>query len=190
MTKDLTCAFRQRPARVGGDYGWVGPIAILAGLGIGGYLLYNFLSGNDSGTAQNNASIDANSASTAQQSLQTAQNAGIQQTIDDTTLNGYATAITNLITTQNTFPVDYSTALQIQNIVLACNTITDWYRLVQLFGTKKYNAGGSQSLCSWFAINCQSADLPGLLKAALPADQLNTIGNYFSTTFGTDPLSL
>jgi len=171
---------------------WVTPVVTLGALGIGGYFLYQFLKGSTpgAGITANNNSITTASASTAASSLAAAQAQGIAQSIDDTTLNGYATAIANIITPISSFPVDADTAMQVQNIVTQMNTSADWFRLVQLFGTKNYNAGGSQSLCSWFAIGCNSADLPGMLKATLPASTINTINSYFASTFGNVSVSI
>lgn len=182
--------FNSRPRISGND--WVGPVVMLGALGIGGYFLYQFLQGSTpgAGTTANNAAITTSTASTSSAALQASQAAGVAQTINDTTLNGYVTSLTNLITTQSSFPLDSDTAAQVQNIVIQMNTATDWLRLVQLFGTKNYNGGGSQSLCSWFAINCQSADLPGLLKVALPASNISTINSYFADTFGNTNISI
>lgn len=189
MNKSIMCGFNG--SKVSGN-DWIGPVVMLGALGIGGYFLYTFLktSTPGAGTTANNAAVTTTSAATAASALQASQASGVVQSINDTTLNGYATSLTNLITTQDTFPVDADTAMQIQNIVVQMNTATDWLRLVQLFGTKNYNAGGSQSLCSWFAINCQQADLPGLLKVALPPSNINTINSYFSDTFGNVTISI
>jgi hypothetical protein len=176
-------------AKMGADNGWIGP-ALTVGL-IGGlaYLSYQFFTGNSSlspgaGTTANNSAITTSTASTSQAAVTASTAAGIKQTIPDSTLNGYVTAITNTITPADSFPLDENTSQTVQNIVCQVNTKTDWYRLVQLFGTKNYNGGGSQSLCSWFAIDCQQADLPGLLKVALQPDVLSNINTYFADTFG------
>lgn len=178
------CGMTSRNSKIAAN-DLMGPVVMLGALGIGGYVLFQFLKGSTpgAGTTANNNAITSSSTTTANTAVNASTAAGIPQSINDTTLNGYATSLTNLITTQDTFPVDSNTAMQVQNIVTSMNTATDWLRLVQLFGTKNYNAGGSQSLCNWFAINCQSADLPGLLKVALPPSNLNTINSYFSDTF-------
>lgn len=189
MNKSIMCGFGG--SKVSGN-DWVMPVVMLGALGVGGYFLMQMLKTSTPGagiTANNNA-ITTTSASTAASSLATAQAAGIAQTINDTTLNGYATTIANTITPIVSFPVDSDTAMTIQNIVTQMNTSADWFRLVQLFGTKNYNAGGSQSLCSWFAIGCNSADLPGMLKATLPQSTVNTINSYFATQFGDISVSI
>jgi len=174
-----------------GDMGeTINLVVMVAVLGGVGYLAYKLLNGGlgsvtpGAGTTANNAGITATSATTAAAGVAAAAAAGIKQTVPDSTLNGYVTAITNLITPSTTFPLDEDTSQQVQNIVISVNTKADWYRLVQLFGTKNYNAGGSQSLCSWFAIDCQQADLPGLLKVALQPDVISAIDSYFANTFG------
>lgn len=171
---------------------WVMPVVMLGALGVGGYFLLQMLKTSTPGagiTANNNA-VTTTSAATAASSLAAAQAKGIAQSIDDTTLNGYVTAITNTITPVSSFPLDSDTAMTIQNIIVQMNTSADWFRLVQLFGTKNYNAGGSQSLCSWFAIGCNSADLPGMLKATMPQSNINTINSYFASTFGDVSISI
>lgn len=171
---------------------WVMPVVTIGGLGIVGYLAYTFLKGSTpgAGTTANNAAVNTNSANAAASSLAAAQAAGITQQLPDATLNGFATSLTNLITTQDTFPVDAATAMQIQNIVLNVDTSVDWYRLVQLFGTKKYNAGGNWSVCNWVGAWCQDADLPSLLRIALPASNLSTINSYFADTFSDATISI
>jgi hypothetical protein len=191
MNKSI-CIHGGKGRAIAGDNGWVTPVVTIAALGGVGYLLYTFLKGSvpGAGTAANNAAITTTAAAAAAQSLAAANAAGIQTSLPDATLAGFATSLVNLITVQDTFPVDANTATQIQNIVTQCNTSADWYKLVSDFGTKQYNAGGNNSLCNWFAINCQTADLPSLLRIALPASNLSTINSYFADTFDDASISI
>lgn len=177
-------------AKMGDMTDTISMVLMVAVVGGVGYLAYKLLNGGlgsvtpGAGTTANNSNIATTTASTSQAAVTASTAAGIKQTIPDSTLNGYVTAITNTITPADSFPLDENTSQTVQNIVCQVNTKTDWYRLVQLFGTKNYNGGGSQSLCSWFAIDCQQADLPGLLKVALQPDVLSNINTYFADTFG------
>lgn len=148
----------------------------------GGYLLYKyFLSGNATGTGQNNAAIDQNSAATAATDIANSQSKGITQSLPDSELNGYADSIFQLIGNAGGDPViDTGTASQVDNIVTQVNNDTDWFRLVQLFGTKKFNSGGAFSTCALVGLGCDSYDLPGLLRLTMPSGNLSSINSYFS----------
>jgi hypothetical protein len=185
MQRNYCCDYGGK--KIGDIGGTINTVVMLAVLGGAGYLAYKLLNGGltpGTGTTANNNAITATSATTAAAATAASTAAGVKQTVPDSTLNGYVTAITNIITPSTTFPLDEDTSQQVQNIVISVNTKTDWYRLVQLFGTKNYNAGGSGSLCGWFAIDCQQADLPGLLKVALQPDVISAIDSYFANTFG------
>lgn len=193
MNKDIMTCYKGGKAKVGGDYDWVGPVIMLAALGGAGYFLYTFISkaSPTSGTAANNAAVNTNSAATAASSLAAAQAAGVAQTIDDTTLNGYATTLTNLLIQSNQgWPLPADAQAQVQNVVLNVNTSADWFRLVQLFGTKSYNAGSSYSLCGMFGIACQTADLPSLIRLAVAPAVLSTINSFFADTFSDQSVSI
>ncbi len=156
-------------------------ITIAAVLG-GGYLLYKYvLSGSQTGTGQNNAAIDQNTAASAAKDLAAAAAKGIKQQLPDTELNGYADSIFQLIGNAGGDPlIDSGTAAQVDNIVTQVNNDADWYRLVQLFGTKKFNSGGAFSACALLGLSCDSYDLPGLLHLTMPAANLSNINSYFS----------
>lgn len=165
--------------KIGADLGsYILPLGLL---GVGGFLLYKFFAnGAGTGTSQNNAAIDQNTAAAAAADLAKSQQAGIAQTISDSNLNGYATALYQLLGSGGGPPIDDSTAYQIDNIVTQVNNATDWYRLVQLFGTKKYNSGGTWSACGLTGLGCDSYDLPSALRIAMPAASLSNINTFFS----------
>jgi hypothetical protein len=77
-------------------------------------------------------------------------------------------------------PVDSGTASQVDQIVTQVNNATDWYRLIQIFGTKKYNSGGAFTTCALTGLGCDSYDLVSLLRLAMPASNLANINTYFS----------
>ncbi len=57
----------------------------------------------------------------------------------------------------------------------------DWYRLVQLFGTKQFNSGSWLSACalSGGLLGCDSYDLVAAIRSALSPQQIQVINNYF-----------
>lgn len=160
--------YSRRTKVSGNNYGWIIPVAVVA---IGGYLAYTYLgSGSDQGA--NNSSIDTNTADTAASSLQAAQAAGQTQTVSDSVLNGYATTLFQLIGNGG----DHSTII---NTVDQVNNEVDWYRLVQLFGTKKF-ASTTWGTCSLFGFGCDSYDLPSALKMTLTDSEISNLNTYFS----------
>lgn len=154
----------------------------IAAVGVGGYLLYKYvLSGSQTGTGQNNAAIDQNTAASAAADLAAANAQGIKQQLPDSELNGYADSIFQLIGNAGGDPtIDAGTAASVDNMITQVNNDADWFRLVQLFGTKKYNSGGSFSACALLGLSCDSYDLPGLLRLTMPAGNLSSINSYFS----------
>lgn len=164
--------------RVNGDAGAVLTVGILA---IGGFLLYKFFgSGGGTGTGQNNADIDKNTGDSTAKDLAASLAAGIQQQVPDSTLNGYADSLYQLLGNGGGPPVDSGTAAQVDGIVTQVNNSTDWFRLLQLFGTKKYNSGGAFSACGLTGFGCDSYDLVSLLRLTMPAQNLANINSYFS----------
>lgn len=156
--------------KIGAASDWVLPIGVLA---IGGYLVYKFVGSGATGTAQNNANINANTAATAASDLSASQAAGVAQTVSDSTLNGYADTLYQLLG-------NGGDPAQIDQVVTMVNNATDWYRLVQLFGTKQFNSGGSFSTCALLGLGCDSWDLLSALRNVLPAQNLANINTYFS----------
>ena len=156
-------------------------LLLFGGLAVGVYFLWNKVFGPGGGGAnsQNNSSIQANSAATVANDLAASQAAGVQQSTPDSTLNGYATSIFQLIGNGGGPPVDDGTSGQVLAMIQNLKNQTDWYRLVQLFGTKQYNSGGSFSVCALTGMGCDSYDLPALLRLSLPAQGLIDLNNFF-----------
>lgn len=170
---------RKKSKVAGMDLGNLLTIAVVT---VGGYLVWKYvINGSGNGTSQNNAAIDTNTAAAAASDLAASKAKGIQQQLSDTELNGYADSIFQLIGNAGGDPViDGGTAAAVDNIVTQVNNDTDWFKLVQLFGTKKFNSGGSVSSCALLGLGCDSYDLPGLLRLTLPAANLSNINSYFS----------
>lgn len=182
MNKQFYC-LPHRKARVSGALDSIVTLVTLGAVGVGGYFLYKLISsggGLNSGTNSNNTGIQTNSAATAQTDLAASQAKGIAQSLADSQLNGYATQLYQLIGNGGGPPVDDNTAIQIDQIVTQVQNSTDWFRLVQLFGTKQYNSGGSFTTCALLGMGCDSYDLPSLLGLSLPAANKASVNSYFS----------
>jgi hypothetical protein len=63
---------------------------------------------------------------------------------------------------------------------MQCQNAADWYALVQAFGTKQFNSGGSFTMCALLNMGCDSYDLPTAIRSVLTSDELATINSYFS----------
>lgn len=146
------------------------------GIAVAGYfILRKFgLLGSDA-NASNNAGILANEQATTAAALQAEKAKGGSQTISDSVLSGYATAIYQM-GIQSTPDQD-----NIVYTVINVNTLTDLLRLIQLFATKQV-AQSSFDTCSLLGFNCTSLDLSGFLHAVLDSQHLNTINNFLSST--------
>lgn len=156
------------------DYGWILPLGILAA---GGFLIWKFFGSGSSAGSQNNAAIDASTAATAASDLAASQAAGVQQSLPDSTLNTMSDTLYQLI---GNYTGDYSS---IDNVVTQVQNNTDWYRLLQIFGTKKFNSSGSSfNSCALTGglFGCDSWDLGSALKNTLPAEAIANINTYFS----------
>lgn len=140
---------------------------------VGGYFLFTKLFGGGSGTTANNNLTTANTTATAAGDIATAKASGGKQTVNDTTLNTLANTLQQQIANQD----DPS---NIVNNVVQVNTLVDWLRLVQLFGTRSFNTGSWYSACNLTGYNCDALDLGSALRAALPADYIANINSYFS----------
>jgi hypothetical protein len=149
---------------------------------VGAYFLFKKLgSGTLTAGGQNNAGINSSSASTSASDLASAQAKGISQTIPDTTLNGYATTLYQLLGNAADVPMSDTDFGNIYTMIANVQNDADWYRLVQLFGTKQFNSGGWLTSCalSGGLLGCDSYDLVAALRAALSATQVSVINNYF-----------
>ncbi len=140
---------------------------------VGAYFLLNNLLG-DSGTSQNNATIEANTAATVAADLAAAQAAGQTQTIADSTLSSYADTLYALMTAD---PIDQAGIL---GIMITPNNQVDFSRLEQLFGTRKANLGPWYSACALTSYNCDSVNLGTFLAVALDATHKSEINSYYS----------
>ena len=150
------------------------------GLLVGGYLLYkNFFSGG--GVATNNNVVDQNTANTANADLAKATASGSPQTIADSTLSAIANTLNEQLQKVISSGDDDDTLkMEIRNNVISVNSAADWYKLVTLFGSRKFNTGGDFSVCSWTGLECDSLDLISALKLALDPINKNVIDSFFA----------
>jgi hypothetical protein len=179
---------KKKSRSVGKVEDWLPKLLVPAAIIGGGYLLYKKISSSTTtGTSANNTITDTNTAATAAADVAKAQataaaSGTAAQTLSDSTINTLADTLNQqlqqIISFNNTPTSDQMMA--IRNNVISVNTATDWYKLVQVFGSRKFNTGGSQSLCSWFAINCDSLDLGTALKMALDQSNLSIIDSFFA----------
>jgi hypothetical protein len=170
----LTNIGRMAKRKIGAVSDYIVPLALVAG---GGYLIWKYLlsgsAGINSATSSNNSTSTANTASTAASDLAASQSKGVTQTIADSTISGYADSLFQLLANDG----DPSSIVQ---IVTQVNNATDWYRLVQLFGTRQFNTGSQFSACALLGLACDSLDLSSALRATLPASYVSNINTYFS----------
>lgn len=150
---------------------------------VGAYLLFKKIgSGTLTAGGQNNAGINSASATSSANDLANANAKGIIQTIPDTTLNGYATTLYQLLGNSGSTPMSDSDFTNFYTMIANVQNDADWYRLVQLFGTKQFNSGSWLSACalSGGLVGCDSYDLVAAIRAALGAQQIIVLNNYFS----------
>lgn len=172
--------------RVGADYGWVGPVAILAGLVGAGYLAYKYLlpslqSGN---SANNAATTDANAAASSASNAAAAA-AGIQPTLNANELANIANQVYSL--GKNASSISDLSAINDQ--LTQCNNIADLNGVITAFGTRNIPSGdvtSSFSLCFSLGIGCTSVGLAAFVHTLYAAydpsgSELQTLNGYFSS---------
>jgi hypothetical protein len=75
---------------------------------------------------------------------------------------------------------DPAQSMQARNLVIQVNTLADWNKLYQAFGTRQFNSGGWSSACGLFGYNCTSMDLIDALKTFCTPDDISTIDSYLA----------
>jgi hypothetical protein len=166
-----------RSRKVGADYGWVGPVAILAAVGGLGFLAWKYLlpSLQTGNSANNAATTDTNTAaSTASQTAAAA--AGIQPTLNANEMAGIA----NEVYTLGTQASDSSALGPINDQLTQVNNIADLNGVIAAFGTKQVNASMSAySSCSLLGYGCQALGLQAFVDVIYGA--FDTSGSYKET---------
>lgn len=166
--------------KVGADYGWVGPVAILAAIGGLGLLAWKYLlpSLQTGNSANNAATIDTNaSASTASQAAAAA--AGIQPTLNANEMAGIA----NQVYTLGANATDSSVLGSMNDQLTQVNNIADLNGVISAFGTKQVNASmSSYSMCSLLGYGCQALGLQAFVD--LIYKSFDSSGSYLETLNG------
>jgi hypothetical protein len=140
--------------RVSGDYGWVGPVAILAGLGGLTYVVVKYvLPSLQSANSANNAATTQTNQTAAQASTAADAAAGIKPTLTPNQLAGIA----NAVYTAGSQATDYTGCSEINAQLEQLNNMADLNGVIAAFGTKEVNASmSSYSLCSTLGLSCQA----------------------------------
>lgn len=169
--------------KVGADYGWVGPVAILGALVGAGFLVVKYLMpALQSGNSKNNEQTEAANSTAAQQSQQQASAAGIQPTLNANELAGIA----NEVYTLGANATDSTVLAQMNDQLTQVNNIADLNGVIAAFGTKAINASmSSYSMCGLFGYNCQSMGLNAFVNLIYGAFDASgsykeTLNGYFS----------
>lgn len=172
--------------RVGGDYSWVGPVAVLAALGGLTYVFVTkILPSIQSGSSTNNkGTTDANAAAAAA-SQAAATAAGIQPTLN-------ANEIANISSQVYSLGRSASGASDLQGIIdqlSQCNNIADLNGVITAFGTKNIPSGdvtSSFNTCFSLGLDCTAVGLATFVHTIFMAydptgDYLENLNSYFSS---------
>jgi hypothetical protein len=161
------------PRHAVGKFSWTDLIMPAAIIGVG-YYIFTQLDPGDTGTTSNNNVVDANTTAAASAAVKALQDAGMKQTVSDTTLSGLANSIYQYLVQD---PPDQSSAMY---AIVSVNNQLDWQKLVQFFGTRKANTGGSYSACALTGYLCDSVDLLTFIKMSMDAEHRSNINSFFS----------
>jgi hypothetical protein len=166
--------------KIGADYGWVGPVAILAAMAGVGFLVVKYLlpSLQTANSANNSATTDTNNTA-AQQSQAATAAAGIQPTLTPNEMAGIA----NQVYTLGTQATDSSACVSINDQLSQVNNIADLNGVIAAFGTKQVNASMSYfSMCSLLGYSCQALGLQAFVD--LIYKSFDTDGSYMEILNG------
>lgn len=170
--------------RIGADYGWVGPVAILAALGGLAYVAVKYLLPGPSGNSANNqGATDANAAA-AKAAAAAATAAGVQPTLNANEMAGIA----NEVYTLGANATDGSVLGSMNNQLTQVNNIADLNGVISAFGTKQINATmSSYSMCAIVGLNCQAMGLQSFVDLIYGAFDIDgsykqTLNGYLSST--------
>lgn len=172
--------------RVGADYGWVGPVAVLAGIAGIGYLVYKYVIPSlQSGNSANNAATTTANQTAAQQAQAQATAAGIQPTLNANEI----AAIANEVYTAGKNAASATDLEAITQNLTQCNNIADLNGVIAAFGTKSIPSGDVTSnlnLCFSLGIGCISVGLDTFVVTIYTAydptgQSLENLNSYFTS---------
>lgn len=157
------------------------PFILIAALGIGGYFLYQAITGGGlsnlfsgagaKASAANQASIQATNASATAATQAQVTASGQQPTLTPSQLASNANSIFNDGIQGN--PVPDSDQESIRDTVIECNNTADWIGLVAAFGSRNVTDSNG---------NTHADDLATFLRGTLDSDYVESINDYFSNT--------
>jgi hypothetical protein len=171
--------------KVGADYGWVGPVAVLAALFGAGYLVVKYvLPGLQSGNSANNSATTNANTSAAAASTAAAAAAGIQPTLNANEMANIANQVYSLGKSAS----GLSDLQAINDQLTQCNNIADLNGVISAFGTRNIPSGdvtSSTNMCFSLGIGCTSVGLAAFVHTIYAAydptgDELQTLNGYFS----------
>jgi hypothetical protein len=172
--------------RVGGDYSWVGPVAILAALGGAAYLTVKYLiPAIQSGNSANNSSTTAANQTAAQQSQAQAAATGITATLNANEMANIANQVYSIGKSASGISDLQAITAQLDQ----CNNIADLNGVISAFGSKNIPSGdvtSSTNLCFSLGIGCTSVGLATFVSTIYAAydptgGELETLNGYFSS---------
>lgn len=170
---------RKRKKKVGAvDYS---KYILPAGILIGGVIIVSKLGLFDKGAlATENSQLSASETTSNLQTLQQLANAGEHPTASGAQLQGLASQLWSLGTSENSTGkasqgVQDAMLESLENIV---NNTADWITTKSYFGTKSA-ATTVFSTCYWFGSDCNVFNLDSFLQAAFDTDHINSLNQYF-----------
>ena len=172
--------------RVGADYGWIGPVAIVGALVGAGYLAWKYLiPALQNGNSANNATTTAANQTAAQQSAAQAAAAGIAPTLNANEMANIANQVYSLGKNAS----GLSDLQEINGQLTQCNNIADLNGVIAAFGTKSIPSGdvtSSLNTCFSLGIGCISVGLATFVDTIYGAydpsgSELETLNSYFSS---------
>lgn len=172
-------------SRVGADYGWVGPVAILAALAGTVYLVVKYVIPSlQSGNSANNQATTTANQSAAIQSQQQASAAGIQPTLNANELANIANQVYSLGKSAS----GIGDLQSINDQLTQCNNIADLNGVISAFGTRNIPSGdvtSSFNVCFSLGIGCTSVGLATFVRTIYMAydpsgGELETLNGYFA----------
>lgn len=166
------------PSKSIGKFDWTSLILPAALIG-GGYLLItkvgNLFTGDNS---SNNTDIAKANQQATQTAIDNAKAHGIPQTKSDSQLSSAADYIYTVGSKHNGTGSSADQKSITDTVIGNVDTVTDYLRMKQLFGTKKVSTDFF-STCYILGFNCNAVDLDTFLKLALDESHIDGLKNYF-----------
>lgn len=170
--------------KIGADYGWVGPLAVLAALGITGWIIYNKFPGLFSANSANSQQTTDANTSAAASSAAAATQAGIKATLNANQMANIANQVYSIGTTDPGLggTVDLGS---INAQLTQVNNIADLNGVISAFGTKSISTGPWYSWCSQLGFDCTAVGLGSFVHVVYTSNDstgqfLENLNNFLS----------